>query len=232
MVINCIKMRNGGDYEIFKYNDNDVAIEEPNSNFNQHRLQVIKYSIEKNLSIAIANYNGYSTQTSTNFQMPKLKEEEWEKILNNVSIISFLQGLNIGGKVYNGYSIITNTKNEEVVSEDSIYITTSDGQYHKATDSDLIDNRNIRKGYLNIDFERKSITSSEGVATYFFPHGELGCYSSIVNSSTSNDEKNIYDYMEDKGNLAQIYFTALGRERYSMYKTDNNSEDLLKEFQN
>ena len=83
MVSDYIKMKNGGDYEIFKYNDNGVAIEEPNSNFNQHRLQVIRYSIEKNLSIAIANYNGYSTQTSTNFQMPKLKEDEWEKILNN-----------------------------------------------------------------------------------------------------------------------------------------------------
>lgn len=232
-----MKNKNGGKYKIFEYNgNNNTAIEEPDSNFNQHRLQVIRYSIEKNLSIAIANYNGYSTQTSTNFQMPKLKEDEWEKILNNVSIISFLQGLNIGGKVYNGYSIITNTKNEEVVSEDSIYITTkNDGQYHKATDSDLLNNSNIGKGYLNIDFERKSITSSEGVTTYFFPHSELGCYSSIVNSSTSEDGKNIYDYMEenkDKENLAQIYFTALGRERYSMYRTNNNSADLLKEFQN
>ena len=71
MVSDYIKMKNGGDYEIFKYNDNGVAIEEPNSNFNQHRLQVIRYSIEKNLSIAIANYNGYSTQTSTNFRMGK-----------------------------------------------------------------------------------------------------------------------------------------------------------------
>lgn len=198
-------------------------------------MAVIKYSIEKNLSIAIANYNNY-TGVKANFQMPKLKEDEWDKIYSNISIISFLQGLNIGGKVYNGYSIITNTKNEEVVSEDSIYITTNDEQYHKATDSDLlINSSNIGKGYLNIDFERKSITSSEGVTTYFFPHSELGCYSSIVNSSTSEDGKNIYDYMEEnknKGNLAQIYFTALGRERYSMYRTNNNSADLLKEFQN
>ena len=71
-------------------------------------MSVIRYSIERNLSIAIANYNNYSGVT-TNFQMPELKENEWEKILNNISIISFLQGLNIGGKIYNGYSIITNT---------------------------------------------------------------------------------------------------------------------------
>lgn len=99
-------------------------------------MSVIRYSIERNLSIAIANYNNYSGVT-TNFQMPELKENEWEKILNNISIISFLQGLNIGGKIYNGYSIITNTKNQEVVSEDSIYITTSDGYYHKPNEKIL-----------------------------------------------------------------------------------------------
>ena len=30
--------------------------------------------------------------------MPKLQEDEWDKILNNVSVISFMQGLSIGGK--------------------------------------------------------------------------------------------------------------------------------------
>ncbi len=143
------------------------SIEDPNSNFNQHRLAVIRYSIEKNLSIAIANYNNYSS-ANTNFQMPKLQEHEWDKILNNVSIISFLQGLNIGGKIYNGYSIITNTKNKEVVNEDSIYIVTSDKQYHRANDSDLVRNQNIVEGVLNIDFERKSIVDSNRTSKIFY----------------------------------------------------------------
>ena len=75
--------------------------------------------------------------------MPELQEHEWEKILNNVSIISFMQGLSIGGKIYNGYSIVTNTKTEEVVNTDSIYLITSDRQYHRATDNDLVNNENI-----------------------------------------------------------------------------------------
>ena len=87
-------------YKIF---DNNKSIEDPDSNFNQQRLDVIRYSIEKNLSIAIANYNNYSGITA-DFRMPELKEDEWDKIVNNVSIISFLQGINIGGKIYNGYS--------------------------------------------------------------------------------------------------------------------------------
>ena len=82
-----LKKWNGGEYEIFKNLSDEnveVAIEEPNSNFNQHRLAVIRYSIEKNLAAAIANYNYFSGSTN-NFLMPKLKEDEWDKILNNIS---------------------------------------------------------------------------------------------------------------------------------------------------
>ncbi len=151
---------------------NAKNIEDPNSDFNQHRLAVIRYTIEKNLSIAIANYNRYASATSANFQMPELQEDEWEEILNNVSIISFMQGLSIGGKIYNGYSIVTNTKTKEVVNTDAIYII-ADGYYHRATDTDLIENSNIEDvAYLNIDFERNSVTN--GTTTqYFYPHTEL-----------------------------------------------------------
>ena len=197
------------------------AIEDPNSLFNQHRLSVIRYSIEKNLSIAIANYNRYASSTSANFQMPNLSETDWEKILNNVSVISFMQGLSIGGKIYNGYSIVTNTKTEEVVNTDSIYIITSDGNYHRATDQDLIGNNNITGAFSNIDFERKSVTNGSST-TYYYPHTELGCYTSIVNQTGVSVPDNIYEYMEDLGNtaLTRAYFTALGRERFSMYRTN------------
>ena len=163
----------------------DINIEDPNSLFNQQRLAVIRYSIEKNLSIAIANYNNY-TGITTNFQMPELKEDEWEQILNNVSVISFMQGLSIGGKIYNGYSIVTNTKTEEVINTDAIYITTSDVQYHRPTDTDLknLSNLSITGAYYNIDFERKSAASGTN-EVYYYPHNELGCYSSIVTQTRS-----------------------------------------------
>lgn len=227
-----------GNYNIFDFGNykegNKKSIEDPNSNFNQHRLAVIRYSIEKNLSIAIANYNNYSG-VQANFRMPTLQEDEWEKIINNVSIISFLQGLNIGGKMYNGYSIITNNKNQEVVNEDSIYILTNDNQYHRANDKDLINNDNIKQGVLNIDFERKSNTNSNGETHYFIPKQTqnstiTGCYTSIVTQSNVEATDNFYQYMEDKGKLAKVYFTALGRERYGMYKTNKNPDDIKKEF--
>ena len=227
-----------GNYNIFESNQ-DVSIEDPNSNFNQQRLAVIRYSIEKNLPVALANYNNY-TGVQTNFQMPKLREDEWDKIINNVSIISFMQGLNIGGKIYNGYSIITNNKNQEVVNEDSIYMITGDNQYHRANDSDLLKKDvTIKEGAFNIDFEIKSYTDNTGITKNFFPKQSktepyvMGSYGSIVTQTDVTATDNLYKYMEDinnKNSLASKYFTALGRERYGMYKTNNNPDEIKKTF--
>lgn len=216
--------------KIFDF-DNSNGIESPNSNFNQHRLSVIRTAIEKNLSIAIANYNNYS-EVTTNFQMPKLKEDEWEKILNNVSLISFLQGLNIGGKIYNGYAIITNNKTEEVVSEDSIYIVGNTGNYHRVNDNELLNGSVIPTiGILNVDFEIKSKVTENGTR-YFYPRSELASYSSIVTQNSVNKMNNVYEYFKgvdtntQKMALAKIYYTALGRERYGMYRTANNADEM------
>ena len=213
----------GGSYEIFDFDDTNPnhSIVEPNSNFNQHRRDVIKYAIERNLSVAIANFNNYSDST-TNFQMPKLKETEWDKLVNHISIISFLQGLNIGGKVYNGYSIITNTKNKEVVSEDSIYILTSDGYYHNPLEKGLKNNLDSARGILNIDLERRIFKTANSVM-YYYPKNALGDYSSIVSQNNLEEAENIYKYMDESGNenLAKLYYTALGRERYEIYRIRN-----------
>lgn len=161
-----------GDYNIFQY-ESGGSIEDPNSNFNQQRLAVIRYSIEKNLSKAINNYNHVSDGPEYDFKMPKLKENEWDKVVNNVSIISFLQGLSIGGKMYNGYSIITNNKNNEVVSEDSIYIIDNNNEYHRANEQNLKDIEcGIKEGTYNIDCEIKTVIPSaqeDGNARYFIP---------------------------------------------------------------
>ena len=229
-----------GNEKIFDFGNYNISdrksIEDPNSNFNQHRLAVIRYSIEKNLSIAIANYNHYSSTTSANFLMPALKENEWEEIINNVSIISFLQGLNIGGKIYNGYSIVTNNKNQEVVKEDSIYILADSNQYHRPNEIDL-ENKDNFKGVLNIDLERKSNIDSDGKPIYFMPRGGdsnfpvTGSYESIVTQTKVKPTDNLYQYMESKrAPLAGAYYTALGRERYGMYKTNNNPDTIKEVF--
>lgn len=224
-------------YQIFDFDHN---IEEPDSDFNQHRLAVIRNSIEKNLSVAIANYNNY-TNVQTDFLMPKLREDEWDKILNNISIISFMQGLDIGAKVYNGYAIVTNNNNEEVVTENSIYIAnTADNTYHNVLEKGLngqIGTGNNYIGIFNMDLNRKTV-KTQTATRYYFPKLYYADYDSVVyrtnvvNLDNDTDNGNIYKYMDKNPNLAKIYYTALGRERYCMYKVNRNVQELLEKYMN
>lgn len=223
--------------QIFKLD----SIEEPSSNFNAHRLAVIRYSIEKNLSIAIANYNNYSGGLSTDFQMPILNETEWDKVLNNITLISFLQGLPMGNKIYNGCCVVQNNKNEEVVAEDSIYLVDTDPNnkdiYFYNVKSTTLKGKSSLLGILNCDLEKRYFydeTGSEVVGDYYYPKFYYADYGSIINSTnnvnlnadTTNETNglyayngNIYKYMKKAGSkIATAYYTALGRERYSTYK--------------
>ncbi len=207
--------------------DFDSNIEADTSNFNTHRIDVIKHSIVRNLSIAISNFNNYSGVT-TDFQMPKLKDEDWDKIMSNISIISFLQGINIGGKVYNGYSIITNTKNEDIVMPDSIYILTkNDNTVHRVTENGLKgqDINNI-VGIYNTNLERRSIENN-GNTVFYYPalpiNGTLS-YGSIVTQSNIAKpvDMSLNNYIMDNNycdaNLRKVYYTALARERHGLYR--------------
>lgn len=123
------------EYKIFDFNSDsskpEKNIECRSSNFNQHRLAVIKNKIRTNLAIAITNFN---SAYNIEFQMPELTEEDWAKAMNNISLISFIQGIDIGGKTYNGYTIINNSESKEVVREENIYILGNDGFYHRIGD--------------------------------------------------------------------------------------------------
>ena len=194
-------------------------IESNTSNFNTHRIDVIKNSIERNLSIAISNFNNYSN-ASTDFQLPKLKDTDWDKIMDNISIISFMQGINIGGKVYNGYSIITNTINQDIVMDDSIYIEDNNtNTFHRITEENL--NLNNVTGIYNVNLERRSSEDSASKTVYYFPVYGVLSYDSIVtqNKIAKDANQSINDYVSGLNtNLQKAYYTALGRERYGLYR--------------
>ena len=213
------------EYSIFgelKNSDDKIQTEDKNSDFNAHKMQVIKRSVIRNLSMAISDFNGYSGTTDV-FKMPRLSDEDWDKLTGNIGMISFLQGLNVGGKEYNGYSIITNNKNKEFVAEDSIYIEQGT-TYHKATDTDLT-SRDGLVGYFNIDYERRTgelIQGNSQVTGYYNPRSALGCYQSIVRQENVATGE-LKDWLNQTGNinLKKAYYTALGRERCSMYRVQS-----------
>lgn len=213
---------NSTDLIFGELNSSTKNIEDEDSVFNNHRMAVIRYSIERNLSIAIANYNNASgAQSEINFQMPKLKDYEWDKLYSNIGMISFLQGLNIGGKIYNGYSVISNNKNEEFIAEDSFYVLTADGVYHRVKDSDLQENTLAgAKVILNVDFEVKKTETSSGATRYYYLYeNAFGCYQSVVNQNGILSGS-IHDVVKRNSRLASLYYTALGRERYTMNRIE------------
>lgn len=187
------------------------------STFNNHRIAIIRKSIETNLTTAIANYN---IQSGSNYEyvMPVINDADWYKIVNNVSIASFMQGIPIGQKYFNNYSVITNTKNEEVINSQSMYILErNDGgdlEYHQVGCEKLLEKvRNakndgsIERGqftmtaYTDLSFLRQTVKVSETKLEYFYPHGVdnsnisgsanfkylTGCYNCIVNSNADYD---------------------------------------------
>lgn len=233
------KIWSGDTRKIFEFNTDlskpSKNIECELSNYNQHRLAVIRHKIEQNLSIAIANYNKYSEATGIQFQMPELKEEEWNLVMNNISLISFVQGLYIGGKIYNGYSIVNNSESKEVVQEENIYILGTDSLgnnvYYRIGDNNLATESNIKTtipaGRLNLDFKRNSLidTTTNTRTLYYYPLRNFNAsYSSIVTQNDVTTYDDIYKYVSEQNNtVKKAFYQALGREREGSYSFSNDS---------
>lgn len=95
--------------------------EDDESNFNEHKRHAIRNSITYNLCLAMTAYN--EKYTGMTFEMPVLSDTEWDKILSNVSILTFMQGLNCGLKLYNNYALVCSNNNEISVTPEEIYYT-------------------------------------------------------------------------------------------------------------
>ena len=225
-----------------------IYIQDSDSNFNQHRSSVIRYTIEKNLSAAITGYEQYSNAPDVEFIMPNISETDWATLENNISIITFLQGFNIAGKNYNEYCVVANNLNKEYVDENDIYILGNDGMYYKPNDTNISSNINTGLRYLpgvwKVNFERKNFRQPDGSTKnysnyYYYPvryrrdSPYLASYSSVVSHSESldNSEVDLYKYMRKSGNynLKRTYYTALARERWGSYSV-NNDIDISKDL--
>lgn len=226
-------------HKIFDIGENNDPADE-GSLFNDHREEVIKASIKDNLGQAIASYseNSEILGPTSSFQLPVLNDTEWHQILTNVCLITFMQGVQVGTKMFNDYCIVTSTKNKEYVSPDSIYYINEggDGYYHKLgckylkTDKPIIGYRNSefdKKSY-EIKVEKKSNGTSDydDQTRYYFMHSYAGedgrehvyeaCYYCMVTKADNSFE----DWTKIK-EKRMAYFTAMAREKYNFYKTNS-----------
>lgn len=240
---------NTGDAKLFYADENNDPMLS-GSVFNNHRLSIIRKTIETSLNIVISNYK---TTTLYDYAMPELTESDWYRILNNVSVVAFMQGMSIGFRPYNNYAIVTNNINKEVVKPENIYIIAKeDGsnnkEYHQPGCKDLIEG--VKSGKLTIigaypiaSFQRQTVKISENDERYFYYQatgGDVltGCYNCIVDATGDYDINDIIDgtieHYEDETNILYdendikevraTFLKALARERYDLYKSNFDLE--------
>lgn len=230
-----------GNMYIFEDNPN-MAIQNAGSNFNQHRKAVIRNVIETNLTTAIASFS--SGATNVEFIMPKISEEDWETIENDVCAISFMQGMSIGSKKYNGYSVVANTLTKEYVDENDIYILAKgdNGNIYCTVNDGTIKDSTIKTkgtgpgdlpyypGIWKINFESKQYIDNTGKNTTYVPIKDYaGSYTSIMGSyAVKPIGEDMYTYVHEKctDKLKEIYYKALGRERWGAYNVNNINYEI------
>ena len=203
--------------------------ENESSAFVQHKREIMKQKIEEALNSSIT---AYANKSRNNYKMPKFSEEDWERVYSNISVISFVQGMNLGFKDYNNYCILNSTNNQEYVNPNLMYFIYQ-GKYHDIRCAEI---NNVKsEGYKIGDFEKikRDVTDAETGETtdeeYYYKHNETACYECINGSLNTNES--IYNYVRNSSTaetVKQSYFTALAKERYNTTKLSNKLDELTK----
>lgn len=179
------------------------------------KKQSIIDNVNKNLNLAISNY---SENSKINYTIPELSDEDWEQALSNISMITFFQGVKVGLKTYNNYSIVTSSENNEFIGEDSLYyIENGDNSYHRYG----CENGKGTDAYLNTDFKVSNYLIKGKNDTkeikYYYKHTNTTtpetnkalepCFYCITN-------RNIIEKIVDETTFRDTQNRALARERY------------------
>ena len=91
------------------------------SDFQQHKRNVIKNQIQYNLNSAISTYTENFYNLEHEYRLPIISEQDWDRILDNVSMTTFFQGVPAGTKTFNSYAVIESTNNNTSVDIDNMY---------------------------------------------------------------------------------------------------------------
>ena len=153
--------------------------------------------------------------------MPVISNDEWLKIIDNVSMVSFMQGLNCGLKTYNNYAIVSSTNNELEVIPEEIYFVNADkfntesGVYHRIDCPRLKEEITKAGGSMKLtSFVSKEVKYDKlydkTSKSYNYDHKNLACYTCIVDGNYPSEQLN--------DTTRPAYYIALGKERYNVYK--------------
>ena len=164
-------------------------------------------------------------------------KELFSKVIADIEDTSMIEGINVlvhsSIKINNQQVIyIDPFKIEKQYNDaDIIFITHDHYDHYSKEDIDKIKkNETISRvteaglsggvGIFNINLERKSGENANSLTRYYYPITGTLSYGSIItqNNISSDYDGDIYTYLNSHKDLAKIFYTALGRERYGMYR--------------
>lgn len=205
-----------------QYGATEIPVDCP---FYNHKLNVIRNSIQYNLNLAMSTYNK-NTVSTFNYAMPIMSNNEWETILSNPTIVSFMQGFNCGLKTYNNYMVVSSTNNEISISTDNIYyvkkdeFNNQDTEYHRINCKKM--GENIVDQYITFSSKEAKYDKiyDKNSSLYYYDHKNLACYDCI--NDGNYEKNNIFDIMlsnyDDYANLRRAFYIGVGKERNNLYK--------------
>lgn len=147
------------------------------------------------------------------FRLPVLTDSDWEDVFSNISLITFFQGVPIGVKEYNNYSIASSTTNREYVKPEELYFSGDDINFHKIYCEKC--SETTYTAYRSAEYMLKEF-KSDANNFYYYMHdnqdtnSETACYYCLVNREN-------FKKTENSNILSQMtiaYYEALARERY------------------
>lgn len=180
-------------FNIENQEENDPEIED--SLFVKHKQDVIKNSIQYNLNLAISTYNenhNMDIDAGTGYRLPVLKTEDWNNILNNVCMVSFMQGLPCGTTTFNNYAVVKSNNNNTSANLENIYFTEEIGKEQKSNEK-----------YHKIDCSNwKNNTSYDGSTVYEADQSAEFKYDAHkINTKITNiDDETIECFYDDSTN--------------------------------
>jgi len=215
-------------FDVVGSTEKGVIEVDEDSAFYTHKLNVIRNSIQYNLNSAMSTYNSISTRT-VNYSMPVMTNEEWEKILTNVSLVSFMQGYKCGLKTYNNYKIVSSTNNELSFTPDNVYYVEKNkysdelSEYHKINCQRLMAITGDSTEYIAFKSKDakydKIYDKNNDLYPYSYDHRNLACYECINDGNYKPDDiLNINTDDAKVKNLRKAYYIGIGKLRNNLYK--------------
>lgn len=229
------------------------------SPFYNHKLAIIRTSIQYNLNLSMSAYNRhlyyddsqtYALNKNTDYTMPIMKESEWSQILSNISVVSFMQGLQCGLKEFNNYVVVSSSNNEIMTTPENVYYAMTDefndetSEYHKYNCKKVFDSlvnntaeesqkrMQKRMSFTSKEVKYDKISTNSAILPYTYDHKNLACYECIndgnykgadifdIKSTDKTEEANA------KYTLRKAFYIGIAKERNDVYKMNavKNSE--------